>query len=338
MDVFDIGPVTRGTRVVVDLTTASTLDGAIALFDDTGAALLVNDHRNVYLGRQIPFVDVVVRRDSEASYIAVSATPGYAARGDYALLASKSPDENIPAPRPQTVLLTFSGGSNVRVGSRSPVDVPSFDAADISPVYGGLTASLMAQVVDQVREDYLGVDATILSTSEGDRYEAGMTRIFFGTFDPALLGVAEGVDEYNGDSDQVAIVFTDTFSAFLQLNPSVDQMGQAMANVASHEIGHLLGLVHTSDPDGIMDVTASLNQLMTNQTFRGSHIYDDVFPVGFQDAPQLLLDTLGGDLELAPFRGLDSQSGPRKETDRAVTISARNVCMLSTCGLAAHGR
>ena len=52
----------------------------------------------------------------------------------------------------------------------------------------------------------------------------------------------------------------DTFEAFDPLRPSVAAMSQAIANVACHEIGHLLGLVHTQSPNDIMDVTASLRQ------------------------------------------------------------------------------
>jgi len=326
----------QGTRVVVDLTTADTLDGAIAIFDDTGATPLINDHRNVYLGRQEPFVDIVAQRDSKACYIAVSATPGYSARGNYALSASKTDGQAMPNARPQTILLSFTGGSNVKIGSRSPVEVPTFNAADINTVYTGETQALIDEVVFRVREDYADLDVTILSTSEGDRYSSGMTRIYFGTFDPALLGVAEGVDEYNSDTDQVAIIFTDTFSAFMQLNPTMEEMGLALANVTSHEIGHLLGLIHTADPQGIMDVTASLNQLLTDQTFRGSRIYEDVFPVGFQDALQMLLDTVGGDMDLTPFRGLEFYTGLQKSRTDTAKVSARNVCMLSTCGLHNH--
>ena len=64
-----------------------SLDGVIAAFDEAGTALLVNDHRNVYLGLVEPFVDVVVRRESSAFFVAVSATPGYASSGDYVLIA-----------------------------------------------------------------------------------------------------------------------------------------------------------------------------------------------------------------------------------------------------------
>jgi len=154
----------------------------------------------------------------------------------------------------------------------------------------------MSTVVQRVRDDYAAYDATILSTSEGTNYESGMSRVFFGTFDPALLGVAEGVDEFNGARDQEAIVFTDTFDAFVKLSPTLEQMSQALANVTSHEIGHLLGLVHTADIYGVMDVTASLRYLMRDQAFSRSPLEDGTFPVGYQDDALTLAESVGGDL------------------------------------------
>jgi hypothetical protein len=163
-----------------------------------------------------------------------------------------------------------------------------------------------------------------------------MTQLYFGTYDPALLGVAEGVDEYNADAVQSAIVFTDTFGEFLNLDPSIDEISQAIANVASHEIGHLLGLVHTSDPRGIMDVTASLEELVLDQTFIVSPIYAGVFPLGVQDDVQVLLDGVGGDLVAA-------RKAANKAAQRLAVLRSRNGELktparsrrpLSRCGLA----
>lgn len=298
VDIYDLGAVEPGDEIFVEMTTSGALDGAIALFDDTGSSLLVNDHRNVYLGVREPFIQTTIQHASDNCYVAVSATPAFRDSGTYTLLGAKSAGVT-PTPHPDTVLMVFDGAENVRIGSRSAVDVPPFDTADISPIFDGLTDDVVARVVELVREDFASFDVTIVSSSEGAAFASGMSRLFFGTFDAALLGVAEGVDEYNGDQQQEAIVFTDTFRAFLNVDPSPEQLAQALANVASHEIGHLLGLVHTQDPNGIMDVTASLRQLMRDQAFTQSPIYELVFPVGLQDAVTYLLEAVGGNASLA---------------------------------------
>ncbi len=333
VDVYDLGPVAPGDRIVVEMTADTSLDGAIALFDESDASLLVNDHRNVYLGRTTPFIDVVIRNPSSACYVVASATPNYSARGDYSLLAYKESPVALPARHPNTILLAFDGDDNVRIGARSLIDVPPFNPASIDPVYSGWADEMIREIVAGVREDYRGLDVTILSTSEGAVYDRKMTRLYFGTFDAALLGVAEGVDEFNSDAVQEAIVFTDTFQAFMLIDPTVSEMAHAIANVASHEVGHLLGLVHTDDPLGVMDVTASLRDLLEDQEFRFSPLYADVFPIGSQDAVQKLLDTVGGDAALSVAKNFGGRSYRRLTDEERTGPPARTGFYLSGCGL-----
>ena len=333
VDVFDLGPVSVGDRVIVSMSTADSLNGAIGLFDATGAALLINDHRNVYLGRTEPFVDITIRHESQACYVAVSATPGYESVGDYALAASKELAIELPPARPDTVLLVFDGGTGVRIGTRAGVNVPVFEAGNIASTFAADTDFIADQITASIREDYAAYDVTVLSTHEGDWHEPGMSRIFFGTYDAALLGVAEGIDEFNATGSQQAIVFTDTFRVMLRLNPSAEELSQAIANVASHEIGHLLGMVHTADPHGIMDVTASLLALMRDQSFSRSPIYADAFPIGDQDAVRHLLDTVGGDQQFAELKQTEALRQRTMEHDDADTTPARLHMGPSTCCL-----
>lgn len=336
VDVYDLGPVLAGDRVLVTHSAANNLKAAMAVFDETGAALLVNDHQNIYLGQRGPFVDVVFRRPSQQCFVAVTATPGFPAQGDYVLGAAVSPGAPLPSPRPDTILLDFDGGRNVRIGTRSPIDVPRFDAADIDTAFDGMTDLLMEEVVRRVREDFAGLDVSILSTSEGAGGGNGISRLHFGAVDYALLGVAESVDEYNATRNQRAIVFVESFSVFMRLTPSLDDMAQALANVASHEIGHLLGLVHTEDPVDIMDVTASLNQLLRDQTFGKSPIYRLVFPIGDQDSGQLLLDSIGGDAGVF-YSQLKIRDMVRARSMNDLPAKpAREFKRLGSCGCADH--
>jgi hypothetical protein len=164
-----------------------------------------------------------------------------------------------------------------------------------------------------------------------------MTRVYFGTYDPALLGVASGIDEFNGTYGQEAIVFVHTFAAFEPLKPTVEEIAHALANVASHEIGHLLGLVHTRDRHGIMDVTASLGDLLANQHFSFSPLYEEVFPIGSQDAVQSLVYAVGGDEELAYQAAADARANTSLMQKRSFGPPAREYLQFSTCSLVEDG-
>ena len=334
VDVYDLGPVSPGDRVRVELQADAGLNGAIGLFDDTGCTLLINDHRNIYLGRQGPFVDVTIRRSSDTCLVALAPTPGFESTGSYELSAVIEFPAPIPTPRRDVFILDFEGGSNVRIGTRPAVSIPRFAAENISRKYSGLTTQMIEQIAAKVRRQFAGYNITIHSSSETTADDDSTSRIYFGTYDPALLGVAEGVDEYNAVLSQHAIVFTDTFEVFEPLRPSLEAMSQAIANVASHEIGHLLGLVHTDDETDIMDVTASLRQLLAEQLFGRAPIYSLVFPLGDQDSAQMLLDAVGADPaapRIAPTLALEqdnSLSGWKRSEP-----PARGLRMLGGCGL-----
>ena len=117
----------------------------------------------------------------------------------------------------------------------------------------------------------------------------------------------------------------------MPLQPSVDEMAQALANVTSHEIGHLLGLNHTADPSGLMDITATANQLLVNQRFEQSPLVPELFPLGSQAPLPLLLAAIGevspGAVAAAQIKSLRAVAPARLPGELALPKS-----LLLSCG------
>jgi hypothetical protein len=297
VDVYDLGPIAAGDVLVVDVTARSTLDAVAALFDADQNLIYANDDRAYYAGLLDPRIRVTVRRASERCYLAVASSAGSGTQGDYSVSVVRGAPEDLPAPQTQIIFMNFDGEAAVTIGSRPTVGIPPFEGSRIAVTYGGQTDWMIERIMSHVREDYTGLNVEFVSSREGPRPTAPHTTIHFGAYDPDLLGVATNVDEYNEQIVQEAVVFVDTFQAFLVLSPTADEMAQALANVASHEAGHLLGLQHSHDPLSIMDVSATLRQMLGPQAFRRAPLDKYVFPIGYQDAPLLLVEAVGGDLD-----------------------------------------
>jgi hypothetical protein len=296
VDVYDIGAVVVGDHLEIEVMALSSgLDPSVAVFDAEQDSMIVNDDRHYYHRDLDARLDFSCHRSSLRCYIAVSSSARSDTTGEYELRVKRSPGVPAGEPHPQIVYLDFEGAEQVVIGGRPAVDVPPFSGDMIGPAFADDTDELIEKLVARVRHDYAGYNVVILSSREGERPAEHHSTAYFGSYDPLLLGVAETVDAFNEDPAQQAVIFADTFAAFAALNPTVEEMADALANVTSHEVGHLLGLNHVTDPHGIMDVTATLRQMLTAQAFVRAPLGDDTFAVGYQNSPELLLESVGGD-------------------------------------------
>ena len=297
-DIFDLGPAQAGDRIQAQLAVTLASSITLGLLDERQRLI---GHLNPYSPTSGPsHLDVTLREETSHLYLAVGTNMPSGANRAYTVNLSIQTGQPIPDYRPQVIILNFIGGNGVRIASRAAANVPAFDATVISPRFAGQTDAIIQSVLAMVADDYAGLGFSVYLAGDPNIPDVPASTIYFGTYDPNLLGLADNIDPYNATAEQEAVVFTDTFSLFEALSPDVTAISQTLANVASHEIGHLIGLRHTTDAHDLMDTTATARQMMVDQWFRAAPVNESVFAVGYQDSPLMLSWTLGGLLGPAP--------------------------------------
>ena len=238
----------------------------------------------------------ILRRDAITLFVGIAPRPDLGNNGDnYRLLVSRRAGADIPTPHPQTVLLNFAGGTGISVNSAQNVSFTPFDGFSIGVNYNDATEEIRAAIIATLRANYAGYGVQFRTSAPPAAQSALQSTIHFGGYSEAQLGLAERVDLDNARHDDDAIVFVDSFAPYALLRFSPEEMGRMIGNVASHELGHLLGLYHTLPPDSLMSEADSCTvwDMAGPQIFRVADLDPRVFPVGQLDVPQVLADTVG---------------------------------------------
>jgi len=293
-DVYELGPANAGDRVRAELNINNGHDIVLGLFDDQNSLLAYIDQGSSTAGPHS--INIVLRESTTRLYAVVDTRSASGDERAYSARVYVEGAQGIPADKPQIVVLAFRGAAGVQIGYRLPVNVPAFDATVISSRFAGQTDAVIHTVLEIVRKDYEGLNVEFYTDYDANIPAGERSTVYFGTYDSRLLGLADNIDPYNSNNTQEAILYTDTFAMFDIFQPSVEEISQVLANVASHEVGHLLGLRHTADVNDVMDVTASARQMMLDQWFKIAELDLSVLSIGMQDSPAMLSWAVGGQL------------------------------------------
>jgi hypothetical protein len=192
------------------------------------------------------------------------------------------------------VWLDFEGGDYVRIGLEPVELMRPFSAESISDRLAGQTDYIIDLVLAHMRQDYAGLNVTLVDSRHSTEPTDVHSSLFFGNYSAAYLGLADNVDTGNAALQQEAIIYSEDLALWESLRPSAEEVALALANIASHELGHLLGLEHSAEAGCVMATAGSARQVLeVDSAFQRSRLQSDVFPVGYQNSPVLLTQNVG---------------------------------------------
>jgi len=305
VDFYALGPVSAGDRITIDVTGLNGLNTVAALFDADGNVIDVNDDRSYYGGRLDPYISQVIRADLENLYVSVAVSgsayfasdAGRYETGSYTVKVTHRAAQAVPQVLQQVVWLDFHGGDQVQIAQEPIETMRPFSAESISPRLAGQTDYIIQLVVQHMAEDFAEYNVVLLNSLTDAEPTVPHTSVFFGNQNSKFLGLADNVDTGNAQLVQEAIVYAEDLALFDRMLPSAEEVAQALANIGSHELGHLLGLEHTAEKSEVMATAASARQILEQDAaFHRSQLDPSVFPAGWQDCPSLLAQNVGRSL------------------------------------------
>ncbi len=293
VDIYELGALDTGDRLLVDVQRLSgNLDAVAAVFDSRELLHIFNDDREPDATNLNPLINEIIRGPTGDYFLGISALAGSASTGRYSVTVRITRDVGLPAPAGQIVFLNWSGGENRVVENVGEFDLTPFDAGDLG-ISVNSTELIKNQVQQLVKNTFRGLNLTLLNSDDNAQPSVAHSTIHFGGDSRRAFAISEQIDTFNQDPSDDSIVFTRSYSMAFSRTPSVEEMSQALANTVAHEIGHLMGLVHTADCDSLMDSSCGNDRLLDPQDFTQATLDQSIFPVGRQDALELLVWTLG---------------------------------------------
>jgi WD40 repeat protein len=330
--IFDLGPLNRGDRLFVSLLSTPGFGEFYTPTDEFSVMILDADQKifawyqalrestldpnDVSVASLFPelrdFVlfsrdtKLVIGHNSLHYYVVVD--------GEVSVNVRVQRDSGLYEPRQQRVFVNFEGGLSIAAGNQPPRDIPALDAADFNNLFSPPqnwddddTLILKNVIMTTIENIYAGYDILFVSSDDGYTPSLPYHTVYVGGQTPdGLLGIPDYVDPRNETATGTAIVYATEIAElgiggeFADTITSINELGLAMGRVAAHQIGHLLGLRHSDDATDIMQgdvdretADPTVLRVLKAATVTASEQVGGLGPIGTQDAPLLLRETVG---------------------------------------------
>jgi hypothetical protein len=291
INVFQLGSLAAGDRIVADIQAQNdNLDAVAAVFDADARLVDFNDDRDP--NDLNPLIDFVLRANPGAYFLAIIGFPGSGTTGEYEADVRIQRQVGVPAPHNQIVFLDWRGGSGIAIPNVGTFDLSPFSATDVG-FPNSQTQALKDATLQVAQDRYHGFDIAFLSSDHEAVPAAAHSTVYFGGDVPQAFAVSQDIDSYNQNPSDDSIVFVNDFANSFSHPPSFNEMATALGNTVAHEVGHLLGLVHTADCLDLMDTSCANDRLLVPQELSTAPLDASVFPFGVQPEPDLLTWILG---------------------------------------------
>jgi len=293
---FQLGTLTAGDVLKIEPLTEN-VESVYFYTDDY--TLLSNWNREY--GTSSGEINIFIPRDLPNAFLRVNLAY-LSDKGNPILHITRNTGGSAPVPAVQTVVLNFAGDDSVtfRSGYIFPTSVGAFPGSEED----------RSAVIEAFKSAFQEVNAPLNVLTDTDPPPAEpYSTIYIGTISPSIGqnvdGVSEFIDWQNETNDDVCLINVESeWLAYVRtFYPAF--YGQAIGRVAAHEMGHLLGLVHVTDPDDIMRTDSKGNVVKVDsflsRRFKRSSIAEfyldsdtsDIWTLGYQDTPAYFQQILG---------------------------------------------